>query len=167
MDNCIGEFNLKYFIGFLFWTPICLAFYLHGAVEYFKMECITNEVLTTFQIIQQVFLCSPWVTFFTIIAGFNMFWISCLFFCHIYQAVFAALTTNERMNLYRYKHFFDENGKFQNPFNFGILQNFADVFEINFGPLKQSKVCWLREHDINNIIDSKSKKREKNIFSNV
>lgn len=31
VDNCIGQNNTKYFVGFLFWTPICLAFYLHGA----------------------------------------------------------------------------------------------------------------------------------------
>jgi hypothetical protein len=31
VDNCIGQNNIRYFVGFLFWTPICLAFYLHGA----------------------------------------------------------------------------------------------------------------------------------------
>ncbi len=29
----IGQFNYKYFVGFLFWTPICLGFYLHGALK--------------------------------------------------------------------------------------------------------------------------------------
>jgi hypothetical protein len=84
--------------------------------------------------VTQSFLCTPWVTFFALIAAFNTFWISCLFICHIYQvlnffklfkykclfiffqAVFAAMTTNERMNGYRYKHFTDEKGRFQNPF---------------------------------------------------
>ncbi len=80
-------------------------------------------------------MCTPWVTFFVIIAGLVLFWLSCLFICHIYQvrfficlfftkssnnfifkAVFIALTTNERMNMFRYKHFADEKGNFINPF---------------------------------------------------
>lgn len=32
VDNCIGENNLKYFVGFLFWTPICLALFMHDAL---------------------------------------------------------------------------------------------------------------------------------------
>lgn len=32
VDNCIGQNNLKYFVGFIFWTPVCLAFYVHGAI---------------------------------------------------------------------------------------------------------------------------------------
>ena len=32
VDNCIGQYNLKYFVGFLFWTPVCLTFYMHGAI---------------------------------------------------------------------------------------------------------------------------------------
>ena len=33
VDNCIGQLNLKYFIGFLFWTQVCLVFYMHGAFK--------------------------------------------------------------------------------------------------------------------------------------
>lgn len=29
--NCVGEKNLRYFMGFLFFTPLCLAVYMHGA----------------------------------------------------------------------------------------------------------------------------------------
>ena len=32
VDNCIGQYNYKYFVGFLFWTPICLLYYMHGAI---------------------------------------------------------------------------------------------------------------------------------------
>ena len=43
VDNCVGQNNLKYFVGFLFWTPICLAFYMHGAIT-----CKNNLILTIF-----------------------------------------------------------------------------------------------------------------------
>jgi hypothetical protein len=42
VDNCIGQNNIKYFIGFLFWTPVCLIFYLHGA---FSCKCYFSLIL--------------------------------------------------------------------------------------------------------------------------
>lgn len=32
VDNCIGQYNLKYFIGFVVFTPICLMFFMHGSI---------------------------------------------------------------------------------------------------------------------------------------
>lgn len=64
----------------------------------------------------QFMMCLPWVSFFTLVAGTILFWMGALFVAHFYQAVFAALTTNERMNMHKYKHFYDKNGKYVNPF---------------------------------------------------
>lgn len=102
-----------------------------------------NE-MTQFQLAFDFLSCSPWVGFFTIVAFINIIWISALCVCHIYQvtikyifgfffqfyiieyltnnqnniskAVFLSLTTNERMNVKRYKHFYDKSGKYNNPF---------------------------------------------------
>jgi hypothetical protein len=64
----------------------------------------------------QFIVCSPWVGFFNLIAIMNIIWISALCVCHVYQAVFLALTTNERINLSRYKHFYSKDGSYHNPF---------------------------------------------------
>ena len=48
----------------------------------------------------------------------------------IYQikVVCLAMTTNERMNAGRYKHFHkNRHGHVESPFNRGILQNIADI----------------------------------------
>lgn len=167
VDNCIGQANLKYFIGFVFWTPMCLAYFIHGAIIFFSESCLkANQEnfanLTTFKIFLQFMQCSPWVAFFTIIAAFNLFWITCLCICHIYQAVFIGLTTNERMNLNRYTHFSDKEGNYHNPFHFGIIQNFADLLDTNFCFLKPSLVNWKKEHDIQDLINSRlDKKKDK------
>ena len=84
--------------------------------------CYQSDILafgvdmSAFTLFKQFMSCSAWVSFFTVVAGFNLFWITCLCICHIYQTVFIGLTTNERLNLERYKHFYDKNGKYRNPF---------------------------------------------------
>lgn len=31
IDNCVGDKNLRFFTGFVFFTPLGLCLYLHGA----------------------------------------------------------------------------------------------------------------------------------------
>ena len=38
-------------------------------------------------------------------ALFHCVWVSCLAVCQLYQVVCLAMTTNERMNAGRYRHF--------------------------------------------------------------
>ena len=40
-----------------------------------------------------------------IMSLFHCVWVSCLGVCQIYQVVVLAMTTNERMNAARYRHF--------------------------------------------------------------
>lgn len=174
VDNCIGQFNYKYFVGFLFWTPICLIFYLHGAITYYQQTCYQTDLgtytdqISSFRLFIQFLSCSSWVGFFTIIACLNTFWISCLCVCHIYQSVFIALTTNERLNLERYKHFFDKNGKYHNPFNFGFMQNFVDLIDTKCCFLKPTLINWKKEHDIQDLLASRfDKKKEKPNYQEV
>ena len=37
------------------------------------------------------------------------------------KAVFLSMTTNERMNFYKYKHFQDKNGDYRNPFKYELF----------------------------------------------
>lgn len=165
VDNCIGDKNLKYFIGFVFWTPMCLFYFIYCAWRYYQVHCYTTDIamypeMTSFRLFIQFLQCSPWVGMFTIIAFFNSFWISCLAICHIYQSVFIALTTNERMNITRYKHFEDSEGRYRNPFNFGVLQNCVDMMDTSFCFLKPTLINWKKEYDVQHIIDARMDKKK-------
>lgn len=45
------------------------------------------------------------VLFILIMCVFHFIWVGCLAVCQTYQVVWLAMTTNERMNASRYKHF--------------------------------------------------------------
>lgn len=48
--------------------------------------------------------------------------------------------------------------------SFGAVQNTVDVFEINFLCFKPTKINWKKEHDIQDVINSRlDKKKEKYI----
>lgn len=167
VDNCVGQDNLKYFIGFLFWTPLCLYFYMDGAIAYYQDTCYPADLSTYpkmsyFRQIIQFFKCSTWVSYFTVIALFNIIWIASLCVCHVYQAIYANMTTNERLNFKRYKYFKDSDGNFRNPFNFGIMQNLVDLLDMKILCYKPSLVNWKREYDIQDVLNSRlDKKKDK------
>ena len=45
------------------------------------------------------------VLFILIMCLFHFIWVGCLAVCQTYQVVWLAMTTNERMNAARYRHF--------------------------------------------------------------
>jgi hypothetical protein len=76
---------------------------------------IENPQLGYFKLMYSFCMCNSWVAFFSLVAVINVLWIGALGFSHLYQ-VAIAMTTNERMNYQRYRHFGTKNGKFFNPF---------------------------------------------------
>lgn len=75
--------------------------------------------------------------------------------------VYLGMTTNERLNAGRYKHFHRtpkqpswlKHSKFNSPFDRGICQNMADLFEMRIGLcgrtcLQQQRVDWKDEFNI-------------------
>jgi hypothetical protein len=110
--------------------------------------------MSSIRLFYQFFMCSSWVGLFTLVAVINAFWIGALFICHFYQVLYyitnrayheltiililnaffkkliiLGLTTNERINIKRYKHFYDKNGKYQNPFKY--VQQISGGFCLN------------------------------------
>ncbi len=61
------------------------------------------------------------------------------------------MTTNERMNLYRYKHFQDpKTGDVRSPFNRGRIQNLIDFSEIRVpGFYPPDRKNWMNLYSIN------------------
>ena len=45
------------------------------------------------------------VLFILVMCVFHFIWVGCLAVCQTYQVIWLAMTTNERMNAARYKHF--------------------------------------------------------------
>jgi palmitoyltransferase len=68
-----------------------------------------------------------------------------------------GMTTNERMNIGRYKHFHKSgqlNGATHSPFNRGLCQNLIDFAQIRcFGLLKPDTTDWLTRYDIKQSVE--------------
>lgn len=85
---------------------------------------------------------SLWVPWMLINAFFHLFWVTVLTSIQIYQIVFMGMTTNERINRGRYKHFMELNGK--SPFDLGPWRNIADFLGISCcGLLNMKKNNWM------------------------
>jgi palmitoyltransferase len=74
-----------------------------------------------------------WVAWGACNAFLHSIWVGCLMVCQLYQVLWLAMTTNERMNCRRYTHFKrDYNGHITSPFDRGFFRNFFDFFELKF-----------------------------------
>lgn len=62
------------------------------------------------------------------------------------------MTTNERMNRGRYRHFQAHGGK--SPFSRGVINNTADFLECScFGLVKPDQTDWLSHFDLEKSIE--------------
>jgi palmitoyltransferase len=102
-----------------------------------------------FELVKEGAVCEPWVTWVMLNMGFHAVWVSCLTACQLYQVICLAMTTNERMNAGRYKHFTrNRQGHVITPFNKGMVNNIADVTGWGFGGiLKTRRVDWSKQYE--------------------
>lgn len=86
--------------------------------------------------------CDPWVMWTMFNAFVHMIWVCVLAQCQTYQIICLGMTTNERMNRGRYRHFQAKGGK--SPFTRGAFNNLIDFMEIEcFGLFKPQKTDWM------------------------
>ncbi|BFZ04808.1 hypothetical protein BsWGS_07847 [Bradybaena similaris] len=105
VNNCVGANNHRYFIAYLFFLMGMILFCLYGSFSFWQVECpfdfyedgITGIVYKTWQR-------SPWVAWIALNALLHLVWVVSLFSCQLYQIMWLAMTTNERMNQARYWH---------------------------------------------------------------
>lgn len=91
--------------------------------------------------------CNPWVGWVMANALLHMGWVAVLTFCQSYQVVWLGMTTNERMNRGRYRHFQAHGGK--SPFSRGPIKNIADFLECGcFGIIKPLHIDWMNYYDM-------------------
>ena len=74
-------------------------------------------------------------------------------FSYEWPVVVLAMTTNERMNQARYKHFHTgRRGVMRSPFDRGAWQNFVDLTGWRLGGLfRPSPVEWTKQFEIGNV----------------
>lgn len=95
---------------------------------------------------------NPWVSFVMGNAVLHLGWVAVLTICQTYQVVWLGMTTNERMNRGRYRHFQALGGK--SPFSRGPIKNTADFLECGcFGLVQPIQTDWMTHFDLQKSID--------------
>ncbi|XP_013403183.1 palmitoyltransferase ZDHHC17 isoform X2 [Lingula anatina] len=151
--NCVGERNHKYFISYLFflvgmisWCLFGCGLYWHHNVKYsWEDDGITG-------IAWKLMKASPWVFWIAMNAMFHVLWVGMLLICQLYQAVWLGETTNERLNINRYKHFHTEKkGQFVSPFDRGVIKNLIDVMGWRcMGLCRPDSTDWSKQFELPN-----------------
>lgn len=115
----------------------------YGGIVYYKDHCsltLEDGLWSMLQVLN--YDCSPWVGWMLLNSWFHIFWVTILSGIQIYQIVFMAMTTNERINRGRYKHFIEKGGK--SPFDLGIIGNIAEFLQCNcFGLMRYKRKNWM------------------------
>lgn len=173
-----GAHNHKYFLGFLMsMLGLCIVV-LAASIQFWQFECWSNltEGYRADNYLIAAATCDPWVMWVTANTALHSFWVAILLGCQAYQVatplleflnfkfstlnffpflsfplqiLILGMTTNERINAGRYRHF--DGG---NPFHRGALQNAADFCDCSFCGLKaKPSTDWLHSYDIKQSIE--------------
>lgn len=87
--------------------------------------------------------CNAWVGWVMANALLHMSWVILLTICQTYQVICLGMTTNERMNRGRYRHFQAKGGK--SPFTRGPFYNFIDFLGCScFGLFQPQNIDWMQ-----------------------
>ncbi|MEQ2262291.1 Palmitoyltransferase zdhhc17 [Xenotaenia resolanae] len=83
-----------------------------------RIHCATSYAKDGFWLyLTQIASCSPWIFWMFINSVFHFMWVAVLIMCQLYQIAALGITTNERMNARRYKHFKVTATSIESPFN--------------------------------------------------
>lgn len=95
---------------------------------------------------------NPWVAWVMANAVLHMAWVFVLTICQTHQVVWLGMTTNERMNRGRYRHFQAYGGK--SPFSRGPFKNTADFLECScFGAIQPLNTDWMTYFDLEKTVE--------------
>lgn len=90
--------------------------------------------------------CNAWIGWVMANSLLHMSWVILLTICQTYQVICLGMTTNERMNRGRYRHFQARSG--QSPFTRGAFNNLIDFLECTcFGMFKPKRIDWMNYYD--------------------
>uniref|UniRef100_A0A4W3ICA4 Palmitoyltransferase n=1 Tax=Callorhinchus milii TaxID=7868 RepID=A0A4W3ICA4_CALMI len=142
--------NHRYFIGYLFFLLGMIVWMIYGCFLYWSLHCETTYQKDGFwTYITEIASCSPWVFWMFLNSLFHLMWVAVLLMCQMYQIACLGITTNERMNARRYKHFKVTTTTIESPFNHGCIRNIIDFFEFRcFGLFRPVIVDWTHQYTI-------------------
>uniref|UniRef100_A0AAQ5ZIY6 Palmitoyltransferase n=1 Tax=Amphiprion ocellaris TaxID=80972 RepID=A0AAQ5ZIY6_AMPOC len=144
VGNCVGSGNHRYFMGYLFFLLCMICWMMYGCISYWRIHCATSYAKDGFWLyLTQIASCSPWMFWMFLNSVFHFMWVAVLIMCQLYQIAALGITTNERMNARRYKHFKVTATSIESPFNHGCIRNLIDFFEIRCcGLIRPVTVDW-------------------------
>ncbi|KAF3859651.1 hypothetical protein F7725_022050 [Dissostichus mawsoni] len=121
VGNCVGSGNHRYFMGYLFFLLLMICWMIYGCISFvfllftpflssgvsdWRIHCATSYSKDGFWLyLTQIASCSPWMFWMFLNSIFHFMWVAVLIMCQLYQIAALGITTNERMNARRYKHF--------------------------------------------------------------
>ncbi|XP_037568428.1 palmitoyltransferase ZDHHC17 isoform X2 [Dermacentor silvarum] len=143
VNNCVGAGNHVYFVNYLIFLLAMLGWSWYGCFAFWKEHTLWAALSQSGWV--------AWIAFNTLL---HSAWVSCLLLCQLYQMVWLAMTTNERMNCNRYPHFRrSSSGRVISPFNMGPFKNLADFCE--WRCLGAKPQDWRHIYDTNEDDDEK------------
>uniref|UniRef100_A0A8C5DXC1 Palmitoyltransferase n=1 Tax=Gouania willdenowi TaxID=441366 RepID=A0A8C5DXC1_GOUWI len=150
VGNCVGSGNHRYFMGYLFFLLCMICWMIYGCISYWRIHCATSYAKDGFWLyLTQIASCSPWMFWMFLNSIFHFMWVAVLIMCQLYQIAALGITTNERMNARRYKHFKVTATSIESPFNHGCFRNLIDFFEIRCcGLMRPVSVDWTTQYTI-------------------
>uniref|UniRef100_A0A3Q3GY69 Palmitoyltransferase n=1 Tax=Kryptolebias marmoratus TaxID=37003 RepID=A0A3Q3GY69_KRYMA len=150
VGNCVGSGNHRYFMGYLFFLLCMICWMMYGCIAYWRVHCATSYAKDGFWLyLTQIASCSPWIFWMFVNSVFHFMWVAVLIMCQLYQIAALGITTNERMNARRYKHFKVTATSIESPFNHGCIRNLIDFFEIRCcGLMRPVTVDWTTQYTI-------------------
>uniref|UniRef100_A0A8B9MC11 Palmitoyltransferase n=1 Tax=Accipiter nisus TaxID=211598 RepID=A0A8B9MC11_9AVES len=105
-------------MGYLFFLLFMICWMIYGCISYWGFHCETSYAKDGFwTYITQIATCSPWMFWMFLNSVFHFMWVAVLLMCQMYQISCLGITTNERMNARRYKHFKVTTTSIESPFN--------------------------------------------------
>uniref|UniRef100_A0A7N8WT53 Palmitoyltransferase n=1 Tax=Mastacembelus armatus TaxID=205130 RepID=A0A7N8WT53_9TELE len=150
VGNCVGSGNHRYFMGYLFFLLCMICWMIYGCISYWRIHCATSYAKDGFWLyLTQIASCSPWMFWMFLNSIFHFMWVAVLIMCQLYQIAALGITTNERMNARRYKHFKVTATSIESPFNHGCIRNLIDFFEIRCcGLIRPVTMDWTTQYTI-------------------
>lgn len=151
VGNCIGEKNHNNFVGYLLFLSLLAVFASWGCYCYLSLACMYPSHTGYIDNLKAACLCSPWVVMMMTMCVFHCMWVTCLAVCQLYQVIVLAMTTNERMNAGRYRHFQSGGGRgvHISPFDRGWWQNLVDFLGWRLGGiLRPSTTDWTKQFTV-------------------
>lgn len=156
INNCVGSENHRFFVGYLVMLVVMCFFILFGTVVFWKKFCDYDVLvdLNFFEVLWMMGRCDAWLAWVALNAFVHSFWVLMLLSCQLYQISVLGMTTNERMNAPRYRHFVTVGSKVRSPFHRGYLQNIVDVTKLEcFGLARPDPTDWRTKYEFSQTIE--------------